>query len=139
MTQSAKRALKENMRTLQKDRPSENKQFVESTETWNQRDSDIDYSNPDIVFESAAPEEDNSRWVQHYTSAYSRYESRVIDLFNTLNTLQSTGNGGATSLYSISETKSSILDMQSEMRRVRNEAQQHNVYISASSWENASY
>ena len=64
---------------------------------------------------------------------------RVIDLFNTLNTLQTTSNGGATSSYAISETKASIRNIQSEMKRVRNEAQQQNVYISVSSWETASY
>lgn len=139
ITQRAKRELRENMRTIQKSRtPNNIKHSTESSNTSNYGGSTMEYINSNVVIEPDVPN-NNSKWEQHYKSTYYRYENRVIDLINTLNTLQSTGNGGATSSYAISDTKASIRNMQSEMQRIRNEAQQYNVYISVSPCETAGY
>ncbi len=80
-----------------------------------------------------------SNWSTYYNNMYRKYESLVKSNINTLKTLESTGNNGGTSSYAISNTKTSISNAQSDMRRIRNEAQQHNVIIPASPWENAMY
>jgi hypothetical protein len=138
MTRRAKKELRENMKSINNVKP----QLINhhSSGASNNYGGQIDgYVNSPAVINPNTPTEDNPRWEQHYKSTYAKYENRVIDLFNTLNTLQTTSNGGATSSYAISETKASIRNIQSEMKRVRNEAQQQNVYISVSSWETASY
>ena len=138
MTRRSKRELRENMKSINNVKP----QLINhhSSGASNNYGGQIDgYVNSPAVINPNTPTEDNPRWEQHYKSTYAKYENRVIDLFNTLNTLQTTSNGGATSSYAISETKASIRNIQSEMKRVRNEAQQQNVYISVSSWETASY
>jgi glucose-1-phosphate cytidylyltransferase len=138
MTRRSKRELRENMKSINNVKP----QVINhhSSGASNNYGGQIDgYVNSPAVINPNTPTEDNTRWEQHYKSTYAKYENRVIDLFNTLNTLHTTSNGGATSSYAISETKASIRNIQSEMKRVRNEAQQQNVYISVSSWETASY
>lgn len=138
MTQQAKRELRENMKSINNVESQQTNYHSSESSNYHEGNT-TGYVNPPDVINPSTPTEDNSRWEQHYKSTYARYESRVIDLINTLNTLQSTSNGGATSSYAISDTKSNIRNMQSEMQRVRNEAQQYNVYISPSSWETVSY
>lgn len=83
--------------------------------------------------------EDNSRWVSYYRDNYNRYAELVKRHASTLSTLISTGNGGPTSSYAISEVKSKIKDAQRDMARLRNEAQQKGIHIDASPLEYASY
>jgi hypothetical protein len=96
--------------------------------------NDMDIQNP-----AMNSPEDNSRWVSYYRDNYNRYAELVKRHVSTLSTLISTGNGGATSSYAISEVKSSSRDAQREMTRLRNEAQQKGIYIDASPLEHASY
>jgi hypothetical protein len=143
MARNFKNKMRDRMRSIRKFKPVNDNSSSYNEPTSNNVSSDYNQNwnnNNNLQIENQSnPTTDNSNFESFYNNTYQKYESRVIDLFNTLSTLQSTSNGGGTSSYAISNTKSSIRDMQSEMQRVRNEAQQHNVYISVSSWENASY
>lgn len=101
---------------------------------YNNNQNDMGYQNP-----TASSSEDNSRWVTYYRDNYNRYANLVETHASTLRTLIATGDGGPTSSYAISNTRSSIRNAQREMTRLRNEAQQKGIYIDASPLESASF
>lgn len=104
----------------------------------NNTGSDVyNYNNGD--YNHGTSDDNISYWENFYNDAYNRYARLVESHISTLNTLISTSNGGATSTYAISETKSNIRNTQNDMRRVRNEAQQKGIYISESYLENLSF
>ncbi len=115
---------------------TESDNYIDSNNypSYNDNSNNMDYNTPIMV-----SSEDNSRWDSYYRENYNRYAKLVETHLSTLNTFVSTGNGGATSSYAISEAKSSIREAQSNMVRLRNEAQQKGIYIDASPLENVSY
>lgn len=139
LVQSAKRELRENMRLIKNYNIISDNEGKPSSSIDDTYIPTYQYEQNALIEEVPIKNEDNLRWERHYKEAYLRYENRVKDLINLLNTFQSTGNGGATSYYAITETKSQIRDNQSQMLRVRNEAQQYGVFISSSPWESVSY
>lgn len=105
------------------------------------------FTGPDAVYGYGGIQElssqDNSYWEDFYRTTYARYESLAASIFTSLSQYRNQEtNSGATSYDRFGSNTSSLLnkfnEAQRDMSRVRNEAAQHGVYITQSSWETTS-